>query len=70
MVVNAGNTRKDYEWILEQAQGMEVEVEDLSQGIAQLALQGPKSEEILQALTDTDLSQISPFSFHRGGYHR
>lgn len=65
LVVNAGNTRKDYEWILEQAQGMEVEVEDLSQGIAQLALQGPKSEEILQALTDTDLSQISPFSFHR-----
>ena len=40
-------------------------MEDLSQGIAQLALQGPKSEEILQALTDTDLSQISPFSFHR-----
>lgn len=50
IVVNASNKEKDYQWMLEHKLG-EVEFEDISDKIAQIALQGPKSQEILMKLT-------------------
>lgn len=60
LVVNAANIEKDYAWMLEQ-QIAGVEIINASEEFAQLALQGPLAEEVLQKLTDTDLSQIKPF---------
>ncbi|MEA4815284.1 MAG: glycine cleavage system aminomethyltransferase GcvT [Lachnospiraceae bacterium] len=51
IVVNASNKDKDFEWISSNIKG-EVTAEDISSGIAQLALQGPKSYEILKKITD------------------
>lgn len=62
LVVNAANTDKDYKW-LSQHEEAGVEVENVSDQYAQLALQGPKAEVILQRLTDKDLSEIKPFRF-------
>ncbi len=62
LVVNASNTLKDFEWLMESRRG-QVEIEDVSENFAQLALQGPKAESILQKLTDTNLSDIKFYHF-------
>jgi aminomethyltransferase len=66
VVVNASNTDKDYEWLLEAAKGMDVEVKNVSADYAQLALQGPNAERTLQPLTDVDLSSIKYYRFAHG----
>ncbi|MFC0014801.1 MULTISPECIES: glycine cleavage system aminomethyltransferase GcvT [Allobacillus] len=62
LVVNAANTEKDFNW-LKQHQTDGVEVENVSSEYAQLALQGPKAEQILQKLTDSNLKEIKFFRF-------
>lgn len=66
LVVNASNTEKDFAWMQEQAQGFQVVLENVSEKTAQLALQGPLAEVILQKLSDTDLSQIKYYWFKHG----
>ncbi|MFZ3577892.1 glycine cleavage system aminomethyltransferase GcvT [Virgibacillus sp. DJP39] len=62
LVVNASNTEKDFNWLTEQ-NNENVRITNVSQNYAQLALQGPKAEDILQKLTKTDLSEIKFFRF-------
>lgn len=62
LVINAGNIDKDVDWILQHTTG-DVTVTNISNQIAQIALQGPLSEQILQRLTDEDLSGLRPFTF-------
>ena len=50
IVVNAANKDKDAAWIGDHLTG-DCAMEDLSDRVAQLALQGPKAEEILRTLT-------------------
>lgn len=63
LVVNAANIEKDYKWMKDNKGVYEVEIENISDEVAELAIQGPKAEEILQKLTDIDLSQIKFFCF-------
>lgn len=65
LVVNAGNIRKDWEWV-NKHNTMGAIVEDASDHTALLALQGPKATELLQKLTDTDLSAIPYYAFENG----
>jgi aminomethyltransferase len=60
--VNASNSDKDFQWLREHATG-EVEVNNVSGHYAQLAVQGPLAEKILQPLTPIDLGAIKPFYF-------
>lgn len=60
-VVNASNTEKDYEWVLKNYSDEQIEIRNISDGTAQLAIQGPNAESVLQAHTDTDLSDIKFF---------
>ncbi len=53
-------------WMHEQAQGMDVTVHDVSDEINLLAVQGPKSLEALQTLTDVNLSEIPYYGFADG----
>ena len=46
LVVNASNIEKDYKWLEEHLEG-DVQLENISEGVAQLALQGPSAEKIL-----------------------
>lgn len=67
LVVNASNIAKDFDWILKVAVGYPgAKVENLSDSIAQLALQGPLAEGILQKLTDTELSTIAYYHCRQG----
>jgi glycine cleavage system T protein (aminomethyltransferase) len=60
--VNASNSDKDFAWLSERAPA-KVEVENVSGKYAQLALQGPRAEKILQPLTTTPLSELKTFYF-------
>ncbi len=51
IVVNASNREKDVEWMKEHIFG-QVSLEDISDSIAQVALQGPRSKTILSKLAD------------------
>ncbi|HEU5140857.1 MAG TPA: glycine cleavage system aminomethyltransferase GcvT [Bacillales bacterium] len=64
LVINSANSDSDFEWIASHTKGFnDVEVENISDQKAQLAIQGPKAEAILQTLTETDLSEIKFFKF-------
>ncbi len=62
LVVNASNTEKDFAWIASHARGR-VEVTNASARYAQLALQGPRAQSILQAQVTVPLAPIRPFHF-------
>jgi aminomethyltransferase len=62
LCVNAANIEKDFEWMLKQQQG-DVTITNKSDEYAQIALQGPIAEKVLQTLTSTDLSTIKYFKF-------
>jgi aminomethyltransferase len=48
-------------WFQDNAAGMDVSVEDVSESVAALALQGPNARKILQARTSADLSALRFF---------
>jgi len=62
--VNAGNRKKDFEWLAAHAGGADVANE--SDDWAQLALQGPLAAQVLQRLTRANLSLLKPFRFASG----
>ncbi|MCP3738511.1 glycine cleavage system aminomethyltransferase GcvT [Rossellomorea sp. BNER] len=62
LVINASNIEKDYDWLQKHVEG-EVELKNLSEHMAQLAIQGPLAEKTLQKLTETPLSDIGFFKF-------
>ncbi|WPK11459.1 glycine cleavage system aminomethyltransferase GcvT [Lysinibacillus louembei] len=62
LCVNAANIEKDLEWMQQNAAG-DVTITNRSDEFAQIALQGPLAEEVLQALTATDLKEIKYFKF-------
>ncbi len=63
LVVNAANIDKDFEW-LKSHLVEDLELVNVSSDIAQLALQGPLAEKVLQELTkDLDLSEMRSFTF-------
>ncbi|MDF2949670.1 MAG: glycine cleavage system protein, partial [Sedimentibacter sp.] len=62
LVVNASNTDKDFEWIENHVFG-NVEVKNVSNDYAQLALQGPQAQSVMQKLTADDLNEIKFYHF-------
>jgi aminomethyltransferase len=57
LVVNAANTEKDFAWAQQNAKGFSVTVKNVSDDYGQIAIQGPKAEEFLQASLDVHLRQ-------------
>jgi aminomethyltransferase len=66
VVVNASNSDKDFEWMRDSAEGMDVEVANVSTDYAQLAIQGPGAEKLLQNMTHTPLADIKYYRFAKG----
>jgi aminomethyltransferase len=67
--VNASNTDKDFAWmrqVLADASMTDVTLKNRSSEFAQIALQGPKAEEILAQLTDVSLADIAYYHFREG----
>lgn len=61
LVVNAANVDKDYDWIFKQKGDFDVVVDNISDEIGEVALQGPLAQKILQKLTDFNLESVKFF---------
>ena len=66
LVVNAGTTNKDWEWIRSHHEDERVELRNASAEYCQIALQGPEAIPILQKLTETPLEEIKYYHFSEG----
>ncbi len=65
LVVNASNIDKDFKWLQSQLKG-DVQLKNVSDDFSLLAIQGPRSRELLQKLTDVQLAAIEYYHFKRG----
>ena len=67
LVVNAANIEKDWNWCVSH-NAVGAELENSSDRMAQLAIQGPKATEVLQRLTSVNLSEIPYYAFTTGEF--
>ncbi len=67
LVVNAANIEKDWNWCVSH-NTIGAELENASDRMGQLAVQGPKALLSLQKLTSLDLSEIPYFHFRVGDF--
>ncbi len=66
LVVNAATQNKDWDWISSHRADFDVDLRHASVEYCQIAIQGPRATEILQTLTDTNLSEINYYHFTNG----
>jgi aminomethyltransferase len=66
LVINAGTREKDFNWVRDNTRQFDCKVENLSDDFTQIAIQGPKAAELLQKLTDTNLSAVKFYWVTRG----
>jgi aminomethyltransferase len=65
LVVNASNIEKDWDWMQRQNR-FGAKMENFSDHISLLAVQGPKAKSVIQKLTEVDLEPIAYYSFTKG----
>jgi aminomethyltransferase len=66
LVINAGTREKDFSWVRDNTRQFDCTVENLSDDFTQIAIQGPKGVNVLQKLTDADLSAVKFYWVTRG----
>jgi aminomethyltransferase len=66
LVVNAGTTEKDWDWITSHRRNEAAELRNVSSDYCQLAIQGPDALAILGRLTDLPLSEVKYYHFTEG----
>jgi len=66
LVINAGTREKDFDWVRDNTRKFGCAVEALSDDFTQIAIQGPKGVNLLQKLTDADLSTVKFYWVTRG----
>jgi len=67
LVVNASNIDKDWEWISKHNH-QNVEMHNISDKTALLAVQGPNATKILQSLTELDILNLKYYTFVKGKF--
>jgi aminomethyltransferase len=66
LVIIAGTREKDVSWVRDNTRKFNCAVENLSDDFTQIAIQGPKAVNLLQKLTDADLSAVKFYWVTRG----
>ncbi|MEY2414111.1 MAG: aminomethyltransferase [Acidobacteriaceae bacterium] len=66
LVINAGTREKDFNWVQNNTRNFDCAVEHLSDDFTQIAIQGPRAADLLQKLTDADLSAVRFYWVTRG----
>jgi aminomethyltransferase len=66
LVINAGTREKDFSWVRENTRQFNCKVENLSDDFTQIAIQGPKGVNLLQKLSDAELSSVKFYWVTRG----
>jgi len=60
-VVNAINTKADLKHVVENSQGLDASIQDVTESSAMVAVQGPESQRVLQPLVPLDLNELKRF---------
>lgn len=70
LVVNGSNIAKDWDWVMKKKKekNFDCEIEDQSDDVSLMAVQGPNAEKVCQKLTDIDLSAIKFYHFDAGSF--
>lgn len=63
LVINASNIDKDVAWITEHAAKFDVEVKNLSDDVAELAVQGPNAEKVMAEVLSLDCADLAFYTF-------
>ena len=66
LVINAGTRERDFDWVRDNTRQFDCAVENLSDDFTQIAIQGPKGVDVLQKLTDANLSAVKFYWVTRG----
>ncbi|NNL31547.1 MAG: glycine cleavage system aminomethyltransferase GcvT, partial [Gemmatimonadetes bacterium] len=66
LVVNASNISKDWDWIARHAASFDVELENVSDDTALLAVQGPNARAVLRPLATPDIDEVKYYRFAEG----
>jgi aminomethyltransferase len=66
LVINAGTREKDFSWVRDNTRQYDCLVENLSDDFTQIAIQGPKGVDVLQKLTDANLTAVKFYWVTRG----
>ena len=64
--VGAANLEKDWQHVVGKKESVNCRVKNISNDVALLAVQGPKSEELVQGLTQTKLGDVAYYHFAVG----
>lgn len=61
VVFNAGNREKDRSWLFQNVNSFDVKIEEISDNVAMLAVQGPNAVKVLQKISSEDLGKVERF---------
>lgn len=67
LVINAANIDKDWEWIKQNAEGYDVQLQNRSDDYGQLAVQGPDAESIVEGVLGIKCSEMTFYTFKTVG---
>ena len=65
LVINAANIDKDYAWISEQVKAFDAVAENQSDQYGQLAVQGPKAEEVVEKVLQLPCAELVFYTFKK-----
>ena len=66
LVVNAANIEKDYDWIKKNISGFNCEINDRSDDLGLISVQGPNSTKLLDEIfMDVNINEITRFGFKK-----
>jgi aminomethyltransferase len=68
LVINAGTREKDWNWVRTNVSRFNCHPRDVGDYYTQIAIQGPKAVNVVQKLTDIDLSTIKNYWFKYGTF--
>lgn len=68
LVINASNIDKDVAWIESNTSGFDVKVENLSDFYGEIAIQGPKAEEVVEDVLGIHVSDLAFYTFKEVTY--
>lgn len=63
LVINASNIDKDVAWIKDCAAGYDVMIDDMSDCLGEIAVQGPLSEEVMTGVLGIDCVELAFYTF-------
>lgn len=63
LVINASNIKKDVEWIMKNAEGFDVKIENQSEYYGEVAVQGPNAEETVEKVLGLQVKDIPFYNF-------